>query len=65
MIGAYHPYFHEELIRRVVKESLERAEDLGNGAAGDFADYRYAVGFIAGLKLSLEIAEDIRRECDK
>lgn len=66
MIGGYHPWFHEELKRRVVALRAERAESLISGAAaGDFADYRYAVGFGDGLNAALDIADEIRAEQEK
>lgn len=62
MIGGYSPWFCEELTCRVAKERAERAMSLANGAAGDFADYRYAVGFMDGMELALTIADEIRKE---
>lgn len=65
MISGYAPWFHEELKRRVEKDCVDRAVQLGQGMAGDFADYRYAVGFIAGQKYALDLAEEIKQETDR
>ena len=64
MIGGYHPWFHEELERRVLADKTDKALSLAAGAAGDFADYRYACGLLAGLDLALEIAGEIKKELD-
>ena len=64
MIGGYHPYFHEEFKRRVESKRQERLESLALGACGDFADYRYAIGFFGGLQEALDLAEDIKKEQD-
>lgn len=65
MIGGYNPWFVEELKRRIEAQALEKAMDLARGAAGDFADYRGAVQFIAGMQFALELAEDIKKEMDR
>ena len=65
MIGGYNPWFIEELSRRVEQERLEKSGDLGRGAAGDYADYRYEVGFIAGMAHVLTIADEIKKEMDR
>ena len=62
MIGGYSPWFSQELEKRVAHERGERLETMGNGFCGDFADYRYAIGFLDGMRRALEIAEDIRKE---
>ena len=62
MIGGFHPWFSDELTRRIEGKRLERLESLSLGACGDFADYRYAIGFFDGLKEALEIANDIRKD---
>lgn len=59
------PWFHDELIRRITKERSDRAESLATGLCGDFPDYRYAVGFCAGMQFALEIADEIKREQDQ
>lgn len=64
MIGGYHPWFHQELQRLVEVERREKAEDMARGACGDFADYRYAVGYVDGMNRVLELADDIRKKQD-
>lgn len=65
MIGGHHPWFTEQLKLRVEAMQAERARSLMGGAAGDFADYRYAVGFADGLDAALAIANEIRAEQEK
>lgn len=62
MIGGYSPWFCEQLASRVMQRWVERSASLAMGAAQDFADYRYAVGYLQGLKDAIEIADDIRKE---
>jgi hypothetical protein len=64
MIGGYNPWFVEELNRRIEVECADKSLQLGQGMAGDFADYRYEVGVIAGLHLAAEIVDQIKREQD-
>lgn len=61
MIGSHHIYFHEELIRRVTADKIEKALQLSQGYAQDYPDYRYACGVLAGLDLALDIAEEIKK----
>lgn len=65
MIGGYNHYFHEEIVRRVNAKRQERMESLANGACVDFADYRCSIGYFEGLKETLEIADEIKREYDR
>jgi hypothetical protein len=58
-------WLEEELGKRVAKERSEKAESLLTGLCGDFADYRYAVGFADGMQRVIEIAEDIRKEQER
>lgn len=62
MIGGFHPWFCEELNRRIAQRRAERAMSLASGAAGDFADYRYGVGYLDGLQAALDVADEIRKE---
>lgn len=64
MIGSYNSYFHEALKARIEKDRLERADGMARGMCGDFADYRYAVGFVDGMNRVLELADDIKKEHD-
>ena len=52
------------MTRRVAIERAERGEIVLNGGCQDYADYRYAAGFFAGMQQAIEIAEDIRKEQD-
>ena len=66
MIGGYHPFYHDELIRRCRAEQAEKADELGRAAGiPDYPTYRERVGLIAGLERALEIADEIKRELDR
>lgn len=63
-IGNYQ-WFYSEIERRVLADKTTKALDLAQGAAADFADYRYGCGVLAGLDLALEIAGEIKKELDQ
>lgn len=65
MLGGYNPWFIEELNRRANAMRQDRLEALGAGGCGDFADYRYGVGFFDGLQMTLTLADEIKRELDR
>ena len=56
--------FHSVLKARVKELMDNRAASLGRGAANNYDDYRYTVGYIIGLEDCLKICEDIEREFD-
>jgi hypothetical protein len=64
MIGGYSPWYVAELTRRIDEECAQKSLEIGQGMCGDFADYRYAVGVIAGLHLAADFADEIKREQD-
>lgn len=63
--GGYNPWFIDELARRIENDRKERATDLGQGGAPDFAAYQYDCGVIEGLRLAAEHAADIKNEQDR
>lgn len=48
-----------ELLRKRIKDDLDsRNEAVSSGFATDYADYRYRIGIIEGLKITLaELSE--------
>lgn len=54
--------FHSLLEERLTGEIVNKRDSLAEGTAKDFGDYRYWVGYIAGLMAGVEIANDIQRE---
>ncbi len=62
MITGSSQWLYDEIIRRVEIDRAEKAVQIGEGYCQDYADYRYSVGFLAGMKHALEIAEDIKKE---
>jgi hypothetical protein len=65
VIGSNPNWFQQELERRIVADQTNRCTSLGQGIAGDFADYRYGVGFIAGLETALDISKEIMKELEQ
>jgi hypothetical protein len=65
VIGSNPTWFQTELARRIEADQTDRCKSLGSGAAGDFSDYRYGVGFIAGLELALDISKEIMKELEQ
>lgn len=65
MIGGYHPWFTEELVRRVTEDRVERMTEIATGICEDHAAYRYACGFLDGLNRALEFADEIKKDIDK
>lgn len=58
MIGTIDTRFHREARAAVEAAILEQSLQLADGRAGSFEDYKRRVGFIAGLRASLEILAD-------
>ena len=56
--------FHSLLEERLRKLVDDRAASLVRGAAADFAQYQYNVGWVQGVEDSLKICEDIERETE-
>jgi hypothetical protein len=65
VISAGGNWFADELIRRIKADQEDKSMGLGRGDAGDFADYRYGVGFIAGQECALDFIEQILKEQEK
>jgi len=65
MIGSYNPWFIEELNRRVEEVRRQRSDDLATGNCGDIGEYRNECGKIEGLRLALDIANEIKQEIDR
>lgn len=63
MIGS-HSWFHGQINERLARLRAERAFSLAQGAASDFADYRYGVGYLDGLQVALDIADELKKEQD-
>ncbi len=65
MIGGFHPWYHEELVRRLSIERTQKSSELGQGFAQDFADYRFGCGVIEGLRLACDVADEIKKEQER
>ena len=51
------------LLRGRAAELIRKYEgDLGAGAAKDFAEYRYQVGYITGIKEIMMILDELERD---
>lgn len=65
MIGAYHPFFHDELIRRIEARRQDRLGGMARGDCMTFDEYTRGVGYFEGLDDALEIADEIKKEHDR
>ena len=57
-----HPESARTVSARVKKLRFERAEQIVDGFAKDWADYQRRLGVLDGLALALDICEDIEKE---
>ena len=67
MADGFELRFHQQLCSRIGNVNpdglLARAEhDLSTGEPKDYSTYRERVGFIAGLREALKVAEEIRKD---
>lgn len=55
----------EHELRKLLKEAVETKSDhlVKGGSASDFPTYRHEVGYIAGLRMALELADEANRIC--
>jgi len=61
----YETRFHQ-LLRKAIEDEIDRlARDLSQGAAQDFATYRWAVGMMEGLRTALALAERTESDMSK
>jgi hypothetical protein len=58
-------YFHILLEERIREEGDKIREQLATGVALDYAEYKWNVGCLYGLKMCLKLCEDIEREFDE
>ena len=50
-------------VRAGLARAIEQVQDAtGAGAAGDWADYRYRVGVVTGLRRALQDVEEIYQQ---
>lgn len=56
--------FHTLLEAKVKTEIVGKTTSLAEGSAKDYGEYKYWVGYVAGLMASLEIANEIMREAE-
>jgi hypothetical protein len=55
-------HFHGKLEKEIATALIERSQSIVNGACGDYAAYRYQVGYLEGLNDALKIADAIAAE---
>lgn len=61
----YIDYFLIEYHRLIKDEYEKRKENLALGNAQDFNQYNRNVGFISGLKMALDLAEEAKTMADR
>ncbi len=57
--------FRVLLEERIKEEENKIRESLARGDPPDYADYKWNVGFLYGLKVCLTLCDDIEREFDE
>ena len=57
-----HNIWYGKLARRLDEISRDSIDRITQGACGDFAWYKYHVGYLKGLRDALEAAEEVDRE---
>jgi hypothetical protein len=57
-------HFHRVLRARVAEVLDARSQSIASGACATHDHYQHEVGFIAGLRAALELAEDLERDMD-
>lgn len=50
------------LLQRIRDAILERSTHIVEGGARDFIEYRESIGFLDGLRRSVELMEEIQKE---
>ena len=58
-------HFHNLLDKRVKELVESRSASLARGAAADYAEYKYTVGYLSGLEDALKICDEIEGEADE
>lgn len=58
------PLSHRERrLKSTIEEEVKKQEGwLAEGAAKDYADYKYAVGIVRGLEMVVQILEQLEKE---
>lgn len=57
-----HPHTSRKLVQLLHAEREKWRIDVANGAASDYADYRYRVGVICGFEIAIRLCQQIEQE---
>lgn len=63
--GYFAPGFAERLEAKIIEETNEKLIDVGNDICTDFPAYRYACGMIAGLRRTIAIMDELKKEMEQ
>lgn len=55
-------HFHSLLENAIAHAIIDRSQSVLNGACGDFAAYRYQIGYLEGLNDALKIADSLEEK---
>lgn len=53
---------HDQCVDALLRSVTEEIEDLANHRTGDFGDYRYRIGRVAGLHDAIAILHETREK---
>jgi len=56
--------FHSALEQKVGEEIGKYSEQIANGALKNYEEYKYAAGYIAGLKACLGLCDEVEKESE-
>jgi len=57
-----HPALNITVKSRLVQLLREKQEDLAQGLAADFPDYKYRCGYAEGIRLAITMCDEVLRE---
>ena len=64
-MDAFETRFEREVIAALVEIEESRIEGIVGGAASSYDEYRYRAGYIAGLRASMIVVEDVRKKLSR
>jgi len=57
-----HPALNITVKSRLAELLRDKQEDLAQGLASDYADYKYRCGYAEALKMAIAMCDDVMRE---
>jgi hypothetical protein len=60
--GIFSAGFADRLEEKILADISQRQIEIGNGFCQNYEDYRFACGFIEGLRKAQEIMDELKQE---